>query len=284
VTPAITLRGLGRWFALSPDASRLVRYKVDEHTRDVWVENLAQHKSTRVSFTADVTASATGDRLNAVWSNDGRWIAYAAGTPLNVYVSSLDGTVKDRRLTTSDRIQWPSSWAPGDRALAIVEVDPLTGQDIKIVTLDANRTAHGIRPFLSTPFSESAPMISPGGEWLAYQSNESGRYEVYVQPYPDGGQRLQVSADNGVYPRWSRKGNELFFRSGANRAGVASATITGRGRPQAPPARVLFERRGVESVFDVSADDQRFLLMPTLASSTAPKIDILANWFTSRGR
>src|SRR5688572_8679980 len=110
-------------------------------------------------------------------------------------------------------------------------------------------------------------MISPDGRWLAYQSNESGRYEVYVQPFPDGGRRIQVSADNGVYPRWSPRGDELFFRSLATRAGMSAAAFDGRGHFT---VRQIFEVAGFESILDVSPDAQRFLMMPAVTHEAAP--------------
>ena len=113
-------------------------------------------------------------------------------------------------------------------------------------------------------------MISPDGRWIAYQSNESGRYEIYVQPFPGGGQRIQVSPDNGVYPRWSPRGDELFFRSASTRAGMSAAAFDGRGQFSRP--QQLFELRRFESILEVSPDAQRFLMMPAEARGAAPAV------------
>jgi hypothetical protein len=122
-------------------------------------------------------------------------------------------------------------------------------------------------------------MISPDGRWLAYQSNESGRYEVYVQPFPAGGQRIQVSADQGVYPRWSPRGDELFFRAGGNRQGMAAVTVDARTGPDPASLRQLFQLRGVESILEVSPDAQRFLMLRSFARQSPPtRIHLLANW------
>jgi hypothetical protein len=126
-------------------------------------------------------------------------------------------------------------------------------------------------------------MISPDGRWLAYQSNESGRYEVYVQPFPEGGRRIQVSTDQGVYPRWSPRGGELFFRSGGNRQGMASVTFDSRAGSRPGSPRLLFQLRGVESILEVSPDAQRFLMLRSFARSSPPsQIHILANWNPAR--
>ena len=172
--------------------------------------------------------SGPDDRLNAVWSSDGHTVVYAAGRPLNLYATSADGNGPERRLTTSGNMQWPGSFSPDGRTLAFVETDPQSGSDIWVLPLGPDGTPGTPRALVSTPFNDSAPMISPDGRWLAYQSNESGRYEVYVQPFPDGGQRIQVWTDQGVYPRWSPRGRELFFRAGAERRGMVSVTMRGR--------------------------------------------------------
>src|SRR5204863_116238 len=82
------------------------------------------------------------------------------------------------------------------------------------LTADGVGNVAGVRPFLRTPFNETMAVIAPDGRWLAYQSNESGRYEVYVQPFPGGGRPIPISTGGGVFPRWSSDGRELYFRSG----------------------------------------------------------------------
>lgn len=280
-TAAATLRGLGRWYDLAPDGTRVARYNTDGSTRDVWVEDLSKRTSTRVSFQRDA-ASGPADRLNAVWSADARQIAFAAGSPLNLFRAAADGSSPHERLTTSANVQWPASWSPDGRMVAFVEMDPLSSSDVWILALGEDGRPRGVQPFLRTPFNESAPMISPDGRWLAYQSNESGRYEIYVQPFPGGGRRVQVSKDNGVYPRWSPRGDELFFRSGSNRIGMTAVPIAAGSDfvPGAP--RVLFELRGYESIFEVSPDASRFLMMPAVVRDAATtQINIIVNWMAA---
>jgi len=280
-TPAAKLPGLGRWFDLSPDGRRVVRYKGEGAGGTVWVDDLITGASTLVTPRGAASAGPA-DRLNAVWSGDSRHIAYAAGTPLNLFAVTADGKGTEQRLATSAHTQWPGSWSPDGRLLAFVENHPQSGSDIWVLPLDVLQPA-AARPFLSTPFNESAPMISPDGRWLAYQSNESGRYEVYVQAFPDGGRRIQVSTDNGVYPRWSPRGDELFFRSLSTRAGMAVASFDGRGR--FTPARQIFELRRFESILDVTPDAARFLMMPAATREAAPShINIVANWTGGRER
>jgi serine/threonine-protein kinase len=274
-SPATTLRGPGRWYDLSPDGSRVVRYNMQDARRGVWIDDIGARTSERATGDADLSSSGPADRLNAIWSADGRHVAYARGSPLNLYLAAVGADAGAARLTTSEHTQWPGSWSPDGRTVAYVEQDALSGSDIWLLALDEQRKPAGTRAFLRTPFNESAPMISPDGRWIAYQSNESGQYEIYVQPFPDGGQRHQLSFDNGVYPRWSPRADEVFFRSGANRAGLSSVALTPAAPSPAKP-RLLFEIGGYESIFDVGPDASRFLMMPALSRQSAPtQINIL---------
>ena len=96
------------------------------------------------------------------------------------------------------------SWSPDGQLLAFVEINPTTGYDIWVLRLGDRKA----QPFLRTPFNEGAPRFSPDGRWLAYVSDESGRYEIYVQPYPGPGGKWQISTEGGTEPLWNRNGRE----------------------------------------------------------------------------
>ena len=124
------------------------------------------------------------------------------------------------------------SWSPDGQLLAFVEVNPTTGQDIWVLRLGDRKA----QPFLRTPFNEAAPRFSPDGRWLAYISDESGRYEIYVQPYPGPGGKWQISTEGGTEPVWNRNGRELFYRSGDKMMAVDIATQPEFRCGQAPDA------------------------------------------------
>ena len=171
------------------------------------------------------------------------------------------------------------SWTPDGQQLVFGEVRPDTGFDI-LVLQAGDRTA---RPFLRTPFNESTPRLSPDGRWLAYASDESGRQEIYVQPYPGPGGKWPISAEGGREPVWNRNGRELFYRSGDKMMAVDVATEPGfaAGKP-----RVLFEGPYEPTVFtvanyDVSPDGQRFLMLKRSeqAAAAPTQITLVLNWF-----
>ena len=160
-----------------------------------------------------------------------------------------------------------------------MENNPTTGYDIWVLRL-ADRKA---QPFLRTPFNESVPRFSPDGRWLSYISNESGRYEVYVQPYPGPGGKWQISTEGGTEPVWNPNGRELFYRSGDKMMAVDIATQPSFtfGKP-----RMLFEGQyqlsSVPAVnYDVSPDGQRFLMIKASEQEQAgpTQINVVLNWF-----
>src|SRR5260370_30488150 len=156
---------------LSPDGRRIAVGIMDQETQ-VWLYDLSRETLTRFTFEGNVN-------LSALWTSDGRRITFQSDKegPPNVYWQRADGSGGLERLTTSEYTSVPSSCSP-DAQLAFVQIDPATGFDICVLRLTDLKAL----PFLRTPYNETSPRSSPDGRWLAYISNESGRYEVYVQP------------------------------------------------------------------------------------------------------
>ena len=190
-----------------------------------------------------------------------------------------DGSGGLERLTTSEYLQAPSSWSPDGQLLAFIEINPTTGSDIWVLRLSDRKA----QPFLRTPFNETAPQFSPDGHWLAYVSDESGRYEIYVQPYPGPGGKWQISTEGGTEPVWNRNGRELFYRSGNKMMAVDITTQPSFLR--ASPGCSLRDRtcrpRQRSPNYDVSPDGQRFLMLkPSEQAQAAPtQINVVLNWF-----
>ncbi len=254
---------------LSPDGRRAA-VTLEGIVRTLWIYDFGRETLTRLL-----------DGGYPVWTPDGKRMTYSSGR--NLFWKPVDGSGAEERLTTSEYQQYPVSWSPDARFLAFVEYRPTTGSDIWVLPMEGDRKP---QPWLQTPSNESNPMFSPDGRWLAYVSNESGRYEVYVRPAPGPGQQWQISTEGGEGVSWSRNGRELFYRSGDKMMVVDVTTgpsfIAGR-------SRLLFEgpykQTGgfgeyVNANYDIALDGQRFLMVqPSEQELAATQINVVLNWF-----
>ena len=174
---------------------------------------------------------------------------------------------------------FPGSWTPGGEDLVFVEFDPETRGDIWVLSEDGEA-----KPWIATEFQEGYPQLSPDGRWLAYISNESGRYEVYVQPYPGSGEKITVSSDGGFEPTWSPDGRELFYRKGKHMMAVSIQTTPGF-RSSRPIE--LFEDpylsgtaiAAIATTYDVAPDGEHFLMIEGGEEEGANKLYLILNWF-----
>jgi len=258
---------------LSPDGRRIA-VVIEEQETQIWQYDLSRDTLTRLTFEGN-------NNLVPIWTPDGKRLAFISDKegPENIFWQLADGSGGLERLTTSDYTHVPHSWSPDGQLLAFVEVSPTTGWDIWVLRIGDRKT----QPFLRTPFNESVPRFSPDGRWLAYISNESGRFEIYVQPYPGPGGKWQISTEGGTEPAWNPNGRELFYRSGDRMMAVDIATQPGfaAGKP-----RMLFEGPYEPAPitnpnYDVSPDGQRFLMLkPVEGEQAVPtQINVVLNWF-----
>jgi eukaryotic-like serine/threonine-protein kinase len=263
---------------LSPDGRR-VAVGIAEHERQVWLYDLSRETLTRLTFQGN---------NNAVpfWTPDGKRIAFTSNKegPRNLFWQLADGSGGLERLTTSEYIHIPGSWSPDGQLLAFAEVNSTTGYDIWVLRLGERKA----QPFLRTPFNEAAPQFSPDGRWLAYISDESGRNEIYVQPYPGPGGKWQISTEGGREPLWNRNGRELFYRSGNK---MMAVQITTQPSFSAGTPKVLFEGQYQLLAlstpnYDVSPDGQRFLMLKPIdqAAAAPTQINVVLNWFEELNR
>jgi Tol biopolymer transport system component len=259
------------WFPrLSPDGQRVA---VTIDGQQIWLYDLRRDTLTRWTFAG--TANRTG-----IWTPDGKHIAFLSNKdgPSNIYWQRADGSGGLERLTTSQYLQAPSSWSPDGQALAFLQISSApTGFDIWVL-----RTGdHKAQPFLQTPFTETAPAFSPDRHWLAYVSDESGRLEIYVQPYPGPGGKYQISTEGGTEPVWNPKGRELFYRQGDK---MLAVEVTAQPSFSISKPRMLFKGPYHPTPqtfpdYDVSADGQRFLMLkPAGQAQASTQINVVLNW------
>ncbi len=254
---------------LSPDGNRLA-ITVTDPKNEIWIQDLARGTFTRLT--------PEGNSLLPAWTPDGKRVAFVSsrGGPPNLFWIAADGSAEAELLIKSDRPHRHSSFSPDGQVLVFTEIHPNNGGDIWVLSLKGERTA---RPFLRTRFSETFPAFSPDGRWIAYSSDESGQYEVYVRPYPGPGGRLQVS-QGGEEPIWSRDGRELFYRNGQKWM-VAAATLKPEFKAETP--RPLFEGPYLNvpgMSYDVHPDGKRFLLLlPAGTETPVTQLHVVLNWF-----
>ena len=267
----------------APDGRRLALDLFDGKQSDVWVYDWARDMLSHLTF--DPT-----DDVKPVWTPDGRRIVFASRradkATVNLYWQRADGTGDVQRLTESKNQQDPASWHPGGKFLAFWELNPQTGTDLMILPMEGDEVS-GWTPgkatvFLNTPFNEREPMFSPDGRWIPYRSDESGRDEIYVRPFPGPGGKWQISTGGGTNPTWSRTRHELFYGTTDQRIMVAPYTVEGdsfraekprlwsEGRYLARPFRITSFRS-----FDLHPDGERFALAPVTETQTAAKQDKL---------
>jgi Tol biopolymer transport system component len=269
--------------SMAPDGKRIAMARAGAANPDVWLMDVDDGKLTRFTL-SDFADTA------AVWSSDGTKVAFASDYPdgrvLRIYALSYTPGAKYELLSPplGDRSIVPQDWSPDGTYLLCDAVDRPDGDNqIVALSLDAQRT---ITTLADTSFEERAGQFSPDGRWIAYQSDESGRFEIYAQPFLEKGERVAVSAEGGTQARFSRDGKELFYiAADSGLMAVAVSRDGGKVRFGAPVK--LFQTQitpGLPGQGDsraqyvVANDAQRFLVRTQLRVEHAPLI-VVTNWW-----
>jgi serine/threonine-protein kinase len=262
---------------IAPDGNTMIA-DVRDQTSDLWRWDFLRQTLSRLTL-------GQGRNSYPVWSPDGTQVAFVSSRngSDDIYIQSADFSGTPEQLTHSGNVL-PYSFAPDGKSLVIRQVDPSTGVDIGILHLDGARQ---VEPLLNGKAAELNGEISPDGRWLAYQSDESGRPEVYVRPFPHTSTgRWQVSSDGGVSPGWSPRGDELFYLEDE---GMMSASISTNAGFNAARPRKLFTGRFFNGLsgrpFDVSKDGRRFLMVKATQTDTQSAMVVVStNWVDQQTR
>jgi Tol biopolymer transport system component len=262
--------------AISPDGRRLAFDMVDPRAGrfDVWIRDLARGVTSRLSF-------SKGDAFAPLWSPDGGRVVYTADTDL--VEKAADGQGAETPLVKSDELKIPSDWTRDGRYIAFASQAKDTKWDIWMLPTFGDRKPF---PWLKTTYAEIWPVFSPDGRYVAYQSNESGRYEVYVQSFPGPGGKWQISSAGGTEPHWRADGKELYYRSADQK--LMAVEVTTGATLEAGVAKALFpvrlETGLARNRFLPAKDGQRFLLVASPAREAMSPTTIVLNWMAGLGK
>jgi Tol biopolymer transport system component len=271
---------------LSPEGRR-VALDVRGQEDDIWIWAFDSRRLTRLTFDPSIDHSA-------VWTPDGTQIVYSSGSRSNLFWRAADGTGAAEQLAEVPTAMFSNSFSPDGSRLVGWQLSPKTGADLFLLSL-TGKPGHSpsgdTRLLVATPFQELGAEISPDGAWLAYQWNASGRFEIYVQPFPDVERgRWQVSTSGGTQPLWARSGRELFYR-GADGRLMAVPIQPGRsftwGNAAVVVDRAYFAAGAgapgprARRSYDVSPDGTRFLMVKaaTPSAATSRHLIVVLNFF-----
>ena len=279
--PVVPRPGAYLWPTLSPDGRRIAFTRVDSGHSAVWIAD------TQTGRLSPLSPAGTGTQITPIWSPDGRSVFFREGGSLTVV--SIDGSGRQTLLERGQLPLVPWSFAPGGTRLAYHALSSGTHFDLWTVPLENGGTqwrAGRPEPFLQTKAVETYPAFSPDGRWIAYTSNQTGSFEVYVRAFPDTGKVVQVSSGGGRVVRWSRKGNQLFYATDDQRVLIVPYEVKNgifeSGRPR-PWLTQRLADTGVLANFDVAPDGSRILaLMPVSdpgREQAANHVTFLVNFF-----
>jgi serine/threonine-protein kinase len=275
-----------RGISLSPDGSRVAITTLEDDNYDIWIKELPTGPASRLTFDDAID-------VRPRWSPDGAKVMFLsdrgkARNDPSVFAKSATGTGTAELLLDHQLPLWEAVLSP-DQTWLLARTGGSTtiagGRDVWAMRLGTDSTAD---PLIVTPFDEKAITLSPDGHWLMYESDETGRNEVYLRPFPDIDQgKWQISTEGGVMPRWAHSGREIFYINRNNEM-VAAQVDLGSGASPVRSRDVLFPldpamlfRQGEQyALYDVGPGDQRFLMLRTVdLQATEPDLILVENWF-----
>jgi hypothetical protein len=262
-------------FRLSPDGRRVVATRDRPGGNDLWL--LEREHGPISRFT-----SASAVNIYPIWTPDGRMVVFTTAA-MGLFRKDSEGSSEEQRVTEGSNQQFANDWSRDGRFLIYHENAPGTQRDLWILPFTPEgEVSENAKPsaYLQTKFNETNARFSPeqSPHWVAYQSDETGRYEVYVQSFPDPHTRVPISIAGGQYPEWGAGGRELFYVAPDNKLMTVDLTITAdRMRPSTP--HELFTLPIIDngwSPYD-TIDGQRFLVR-AVSQQAPPPLTVIVNW------
>jgi Tol biopolymer transport system component len=250
----------------------LVTYQ-ENVTRQVWVYDPERDSMAQVRFERGLSNSPT-------WTPDGRSLAFVGRLPeQQIFLIPADGSNAAEPLTEPSLYTvYPDAWTPDGRTLVYEKSTPTMGYDLWTLSLDDRQGS----PWLASRFNEGGAELSPDGRFIAYRSDESGQYEIYVQPFPGPGAKWKISTNGGTEPCWARSGRELFYREGDKMmaVGIETSPEVSFSKPL-----LLFSGRYETSFqiygyrfYDVFPDGEHFVMIRSDESANSTELALVQNW------
>jgi hypothetical protein len=256
---------------ISPDGTEVLTF-VDDGVgnRDIW----------RVDLASGVRNRVTSDNRGGwgTWSSDGQGIVFSGLTRQTMFEKRTNGDTGERALLKSEYPKYPADSSPDGKYLLYVQDSPGKLFDVWALSTEGSSMT---TPILQTPAGEWHPQFSPNGRFIAFTSDESGRTEVYVQNFSDATTRQKVSGGGGGYPRWSGKGNVLFFRSLDGQLMAVPVQLNGSSAHLGEARRVmqLIEPPGLlTQPYDIASDGRILALAPVSRAAANISLTVLVNW------
>jgi serine/threonine protein kinase len=259
---------------LSPDGTKLAAevYASSMYESDIWLYDVSRGVRSRLT-------SGPGSARVPCWSPDGKHIIFSSDRKghYDLYEKAVDGGGKEELVFSSEIAKYCESWSPDNKFLIFMTIsNDSTNFDIWTLPLFGDRKP---LPYLQTEFDEFGGRLSPDGKWVLYESDDSGKYEVYVRPLRGSGGKLLVSAAGGTMAEWGHDGKEIFYLSPNNE--LMAAKVTQNGSEVAiDAARPLFQTQAQSFLpsFDVSPDGRRFIIVTAVPQKSPSPITVVINW------
>ena len=262
--------------AISPDGGRVSVSWREGGSNDVFIWDL--DRAVRTRLTTDPASART-----TVWSPDGENVAFISNREGNVdfLVRRADGSGEATPLASTPLNEFVTDWSRDGRYIAYTKNDPDTGDDLWCLERTEDGNGWEPRLFYQTEAAETQIQFSPDGRFVAYASAETGRWEIYVQPFPEGGPKWTVSTGQGKQPRWSRDGREVFYLEEGKT--MVAVPVSTEPSFSAGKARRLFDLvqplNANVPQYDVSADRERFLVVTEGEGTAESNIHVVENWY-----
>jgi Tol biopolymer transport system component len=262
-------------FALSPDEKRVVFRRIDRQTRneDLWILDILRGTESRFTF-------RPGRDDDPVWSPDGSRILFDSDPSgvSNLHLKVASGAGSEELLLKATSADYPLDWSADGRYILFGREDAKTKTDLWILPMTGERQPY---PYVNTQAIEFTGKFSPDGRWIAYSSDESGKFEVYVQAFPATSGKWQVSVGGGAAPTWSKDGKEIFYLGPDKNLMAVDVKVVGGSLEQGIPKKLFLtdvENATLPNRYTSTKDGKRFVVNNGLESAGARPIAIVVNW------